>query len=138
MKKIPKFLPLAVVVAACLLPLFFPSCANTTEAPSGGKKDTIPPYIIDIKPLPGAVGVPLHGASFVFTFNEYVTIKTPANIVLSPPQTKMPKSRIRGYNLVVSFEEPLEPNTTYTLSFTDAIADANEGNMFPEIGRAHV
>ena len=43
MKKIPKFLPLAVVVAACLLPLFFPSCATPTEAPSGGKKDTIPP-----------------------------------------------------------------------------------------------
>ena len=129
--KIPRFLPLAALVTACLLPLFFPSCANTTEAPSGGKKDTIPPYIIDIKPLPGAVGVPLQGASFVFTFNEYVTIKTPANIFLSPPQAKMPKSRIRGHNLIVSFEEPLEPNTTYTLSFTDAIADTNEGNMFP-------
>ncbi|MCR4824432.1 MAG: Ig-like domain-containing protein [Bacteroidales bacterium] len=129
--KIPKFLPLAALVAACLLPLFFPSCANTTEAPTGGKKDTIPPYIIDIKPLPGAVGVPVEGASFVFTFNEYVTIKTPANIFLSPPQVKMPKSRIRGHNLIVSFEEPLEPNTTYTLSFTDAIADTNEGNMFP-------
>ena len=129
--KIPKFLPLAALVAACLLPLFFPSCANTTEAPSGGKKDTIPPYIIDIKPLPGAVGVPLQGASFVFTFNEYVSIKTPANIFLSPPQNRIPKSRIRGHNLIVSFEEPLQPNTTYTLSFTDAIADTNEGNMFP-------
>lgn len=129
--KIPKFLPLAALIAACLLPLFFPSCANTTEAPSGGKKDTIPPYIIDIKPLPGAVGVPLQGASFVFTFNEYVSIKTPANIFLSPPQNRIPKSRIRGHNLIVSFEEPLQPNTTYTLSFTDAIADTNEGNMFP-------
>ncbi len=129
--KIPKFLPLAALVAACLLPLFFPSCANTTQAPSGGKKDTIPPYIIDIKPLPGAVGVPLQGASFVFTFNEYVSIKTPANIFLSPPQNRIPKSRIRGHNLIVSFEEPLQPNTTYTLSFTDAIADTNEGNMFP-------
>ena len=129
--KIPKFLPLAALVAACMLPLFFPSCANTTEAPSGGKKDTIPPYIIDIKPLPGAIGVPLQGASFVFTFNEYVSIKTPANIFLSPPQNRIPKSRIRGHNLIVSFEEPLQPNTTYTLSFTDAIADTNEGNMFP-------
>ena len=129
--KIPKFLPLAALVAACMLPLFFPSCANTTEAPSGGKKDTIPPYIIDIKPLPGAVGVPLQGATFVFTFNEYVSIKTPANIFLSPPQNRIPKSRIRGHNLIVSFEEPLQPNTTYTLSFTDAIADTNEGNMFP-------
>ena len=45
-----RFLPLIIAVCACLLPLFFPSCANTTQAPSGGKKDTIPPYIIDIKP----------------------------------------------------------------------------------------
>ena len=126
-----RFLPLLILVGACLLPLFFPSCANTTQAPTGGKKDTIPPLIIDIKPLPGAVNVPLEGANFVFTFNEYVTIKTPANIFLSPPQQRQPKSRLRGKNLIVSFEEPLRPNTTYTLSFTDAIADANEGNMFP-------
>ena len=125
-----RFLPLILLVCGCLLPLFFPSCANTTQAPSGGKKDTIPPYIIDIKPLPGVVGVPLTGASFIFTFSEYVTIKTPTNIFLSPPQKRTPKSRLRGRSLIVSFEEPLQPNTTYTLSFTDAIADANEGNMF--------
>ena len=126
-----RFLPLILVVGACLLPLFFPSCANTTQAPSGGKKDTIPPLIIDIKPLPGAVNVPLEGASFVFTFNEYVNIKTPQNIFLSPPLNRQPKSRMRGHNVIVSFEEPLQPNTTYTITFTDAIADANEGNMFP-------
>ena len=126
-----RFLPLILVVGACLLPLFFPSCANTTQAPTGGKKDTIPPLIIDIKPLPGAVNVPLEGASFVFTFNEYVNIKTPQNIFLSPPLSRQPKSRMRGHNVIVSFEEPLQPNTTYTITFTDAIADANEGNMFP-------
>ena len=126
-----RFLPLVIIVCGVLAPLFAPSCANTSQAPSGGKKDTIPPLIIDIKPLPGAVNVPLEGANFVFTFNEYVTIKTPANIFLSPPQARQPKSRLRGKNLIVSFEEPLQPNTTYTLSFTDAIADANEGNMFP-------
>ena len=126
-----RFLPLILLVGACLLPLFFPSCANTTQAPSGGKRDTIPPLIIDIHPLPGTVGVPTEGATFVFTFNEYFTIKTPANIFLSPPQQRPPKARVRGHNLVVSFEEPLAENTTYTLNFTDAIADANEGNMFP-------
>ena len=126
-----RFLPLILLVGACLLPLFLPSCANTTQAPSGGKRDTIPPLIIDIKPLPGAVRVPTEGTTLVFTFNEYFTVKTPANIFLSPPQQRPPKSRVRGRNLVVTFEEPLAENTTYTLSFTDAIVDANEGNMFP-------
>ena len=126
-----KFIPLIIAVCAVLGPLMFMnSCANTTEAPSGGDKDTIPPYIVAINPLPGATGVPVRGASIVFSFNEYVTIENNANILLSPPQQKRPVARLRGRNLVVSFEEDLRPNTTYTLSFTDAIADANEGNMF--------
>lgn len=32
---------------------------------------------------------------------------------------------------MVYFEEDLLPNTTYTLDLTGAIADNNEGNMFP-------
>ena len=126
-----KFLPLILTLAVIFIPMMFThSCANTTQAPSGGDKDTIPPYIIDIRPLPGAVGVPVNGAKFVFRFNEFVTIKQATNIFLSPPQQKPPKAKLRGKNLVVSFEEPLQESTTYTLSFTDAIADANEGNMF--------
>lgn len=126
-----RFIPLILAVGAVLLPMaFIHSCANTTESPSGGQKDSIPPYITDIVPLPGAVGVPVEGMKFTFTFSEYVSIKNAANIFLSPPQQKRPVARLRGKNLVVSFEEPLMPNTTYTISFTDAIADTNEGNMF--------
>lgn len=126
-----RFVP-AIFVLLALVPLFFShSCANTTQAPTGGDKDTIPPLIIDIDPLPGAVNVPLEGAKFVFEFNEYVKVKDAANIFLSPPQAKRPKSKIKGRAVVVSFEEPLDSNTTYTLNFTDAIADNNEGNVFP-------
>ncbi|SKC52409.1 Ig-like domain-containing protein [Bacteroidales bacterium WCE2004] len=126
-----RFLPLIFLVCACLLPLFAPSCANTTQAPSGGKKDTIPPLIIDIKPLPGAVRVPTVKTTLVFSFNEYFNVKTPGNIFLSPPLQHAPKTRVRGRDLIVTFEDTLAANTTYTLNFTDAIADANEGNMFP-------
>lgn len=121
-----------LAVAAVLGPLLFaPSCANTTESPTGGKKDTIPPYITDIIPLPGTTGVPVKGATITFTFNEYVVVKEPRNIFLSPPQVKAPKHRLRGKNLIVYFEDALDSNTTYTLTFTDAIADNNEGNKFP-------
>lgn len=128
---IKRFFPL-IAAAFVLAPMFFVhSCANTTQAPSGGDKDTIPPVIIDIKPLPGAINVPLKGFSVTFCFNEYVTIKNNQNIFLSPPQEKKPVSKIKGRNLVVSFENELQPNTTYTLNLTDALADNNEGNMFP-------
>lgn len=132
MNKFRRFLPLITGLLLFALPamLMTHSCANTTEAPSGGDKDSIPPYITDIIPLPGAVGVPLTGMTFVFTFNEYVEIKNSSNIFLSPPTGKVPKSRIKGKNLLVTIEDTLRKNTTYTLSFTDAIADVNEGNIF--------
>lgn len=126
-----RFLPLIIAIAAVFGPMMFVhSCANTTEAPSGGKKDTIPPYITDIKPLPGTTNVPLD-SKFTFTFDEYVVIKTAGNIFLSPPQQKPVKSRISGKSLILTMEEPLDSNTTYTITFTNAIADNNEGNMFP-------
>ena len=125
-----KLIPIAIAFIV-LFPLFFMhSCANTTQAPTGGKKDTIPPYIVGIKPLPGAVNVPTKGAKFVFTFNEFVTIKQARNIFLSPPQQKPVKAKLQGKDLIVTFEEPLDSNTTYTLSFTGALADNNENNMF--------
>jgi len=121
-----------VASALVLLPMMFThSCANTTQAPTGGAKDTIPPIITNIKPLPGKTGFPLEKASIEFSFNEYVKIKDPKSIYLSPPQAKPPKSKIAGRKLIVSFEEPLEPDMTYTLNLNDAITDNNENNPFP-------
>ena len=122
----------AVPVALVLGAMFFsPSCANTTQAPSGGRKDTIPPVIVGIKPLPGTTGVPVHNARISFTFNEYVTVKEPKNIYLSPPLERAPKYKMHGKTLTVWFESDLQENTTYTLDLTGAIADNNEGNMYP-------
>lgn len=121
-------LPAALLLSAAL---FGHSCANTTEAPTGGLKDTIPPVIRRVVPPVGAVSVPVHGAKVIFTFDEYVTVKDPKSIFLSPPQQKRPKYKMKGKSLVVYFEEDLLPNTTYTLDLTGAIADNNEGNMFP-------
>ena len=128
---IKRFLPLIVSAAIFLPMIFIHSCANTTQSPTGGDKDTIPPLIIDINPLPGAVNVPVNGARIVFRFDEYVTIKDQKNIFLSPPPEKPLKARIKEKYLIISFESPLDSNTTYTLNMSDAIADNNEGNMFP-------
>ena len=129
--KLKRFIPLLISAAIFVPMLFVHSCANTTQAPTGGLKDTLTPLIIDINPLPGAVGVPVSGAKIIFRFDEYVNIKNPKNIFLSPPQAKPPKARIKDKFLVVQFEEPLDSNTTYTLNLTNALADNNEGNMFP-------
>ena len=129
--KLKRLIPLFAAAAVFAPMIFAPSCANTTQAPTGGPKDSIPPYITNIVPLPGTLNVPTTKTKIVFTFNEYVTIKEQKNIYLSPPLSKAVKARITGKNLVVTFEEDLRPNTTYTLDLTGAIADNNEGNMYP-------
>lgn len=129
--KLKKFLPL-IPAAIILGTLMFPSgCANTTTPPTGGPKDTIPPVLTKVFPLPGTVNVEVHKTKIRFTFNEYVKIKDANGIYLSPPQEKRPKSAIKGKSLEVSFEDDLDSNTTYTLDLTGAIVDNNEGNPFP-------
>ena len=131
MMRLRKFLPL-IPAALILGSLMFPSgCANTTTPPSGGPKDTIPPVITKIVPLPGSTNVDVHNTKIRFTFNEYVKIKDANSIYLSPPQEKRPKAVIRGKSVEVTFENDLDTNTTYTLDLTGAIVDNNEGNPFP-------
>ena len=129
-KKLSKFLPL-IPAALVLGAMMFPSgCANTTTPPTGGPKDTIPPVLLKTAPLPGTVNVPTHKTQIKFTFDEYVVVKDPNNIFLSPPLEKKPKYKMQGKTLVVSFESDLDSNTTYTLDITGAVADNNEGNFF--------
>ena len=126
-----KFIPL-IPAALVLGSLMFPwGCANTTTPPSGGPKDTIPPVLVGVKPLPGTVNVNPNKTKLLFTFDEYVKIKDANNIFLSPPLPKKPKAVIKGKSVEVTFESDLDTNTTYTLDLTGAIVDNNEGNPFP-------
>lgn len=126
-----KYFPLLPVGAVLGMMMFSHSCANTTTPPSGGAKDTIPPIMRKVNPADGSINVPTHKTKLKFTFNEYVVVKDPAGIYLSPPLEKRPKYKIEGKSVVVSFESDLDTNRTYTLDLTNAIADNNEGNMFP-------
>ncbi|HAC41350.1 MAG TPA: hypothetical protein DCF48_07295, partial [Rikenellaceae bacterium] len=129
--KLTKLLPL-IPASLILASLFIPGgCANTTQAPTGGPKDTIPPVITKVTPFPGSTRVDPGKVKLVFTFNEYVKIKDANGVYLSPPQEKKPKAVISGKSLVVTFESPLDSSATYTLDLTGAIADNNEGNLFP-------
>ena len=130
MKRLSKYIPL-IPAALVLGAMMFPSgCANTTTPPTGGPKDTIPPVLVKTSPLPGTVNVPTHKTQVKFTFDEYVVVKDPNNIFLSPPLEKKPKYKMSGKTLVVYFESDLVANTTYTLDLTGAIADNNEGNWY--------
>ena len=65
----------------------------------------------------------------VFTFDEYVQVKDAnKNIILSPPQKKSVKTKVKGKSVIVSFQEPLDSSQTYSLSFGEGIVDNNENN----------
>lgn len=132
MKKLISYMIPAVPVTIILMTMIFShSCANTTTPPSGGPKDTIPPIITEIYPALGAVNVPVTKTKLLLEFNEYVTVKDAKSLFLSPPLEKAPLYKLKGKGVVISFEGDLDSNKTYTLDVTNAIADNNEGNMFP-------
>ena len=127
MKLLPA-IPVGIILGSMI---FSHSCANTTTPPSGGPKDTVPPLITEVYPALGQTNVPRHKTKLELKFNEYVTVKDPKSLFLSPPLEKSPKFKLKGKGVVVYFENDLDSNKTYTLDVTNAIADNNEGNMFP-------
>ncbi len=132
MKKLISYLVPGIPVMLILgVMLFSHGCANTTTPPSGGPKDTIPPIITAIYPGLGQTDIPREKTKLILEFNEYVKVKDAKSLFLSPPQEKAPKYKLKGKGVVISFEEPLDSNRTYTLDVTNAIVDNNEGNSFP-------
>ena len=132
MKKcLNRFFPIIPVLGILASLMFSHSCANTTTPPTGGPKDTIPPVITKIYPVLNQVNVPTKKTKLEIVFDEYVKVKDPKSLFLSPPLEKSPKFKIKGKGVVVYFESDLDSNKTYTLDLTNAIADNNEGNMYP-------
>jgi hypothetical protein len=130
-KNISRILHALAVLVILVLIIFTHSCANTTTPPTGGPKDTIPPLIVDMYPALSQTNVPTKKTKLEIKFNEYVVVKDPKSLYLSPPLEKSAQFKLKGKSVVVFFENDLDSNKTYTLDVTNAIADNNEGNMFP-------
>lgn len=121
-----------IIIFITLIYTVIGSCANTSTPPLGGPKDTIPPTLLYVSPDSGKVNFAINKGVIEFKFNEYVVLREEQkNIILSPPQDKKLQTKIRGKSVVISFLEPLDSATTYSLNFGRAIVDNNEGNIFP-------
>lgn len=105
------------------------SCAQIVN-PSGGNKDDKAPEIIDIKP--GNKSTSFNKGKITIRFNEYIQINSPDDqIIISPPFNTKPEFVIKGKSLEVLIKDSLEPNTTYTINFGNAIGDNRENNLVP-------
>jgi uncharacterized protein (DUF2141 family) len=106
--------------------LFLYSCANIGY-PDGGAYDEMPPRVIGSVPVMGSLNNDV--SKIVIQFDEYIKLeKASEKVVVSPPQIQKPEVKANGKKVVVKLQDSLRANTTYTIDFSDAIVDNNEGN----------
>ena len=95
--------------------------------PDGGWFDDDPPVVIGSHPADQSTNVSVKKISIYF--NEYIKLEDATNkVIVSPPQLEMPEIKAAGKRIVVELQDSLKENTTYTIDFSDAISDNNEGN----------
>ncbi|MEP6676277.1 MAG: Ig-like domain-containing protein [Ferruginibacter sp.] len=98
-------------------------------APTGGPRDTIAPVLVNASPKLQSVNVT--GNKITLSFNEYVELKdVQNNVLISPLPIKAPSVDYKLKTVTVKLKDTLQPNTTYTVDFGNAIVDINEGNPF--------
>jgi len=102
------------------------SCARM-GSPDGGWFDEEPPRVINTSPTDKGTGVTT--GKIRINFNEFIKIDNPSEkVIVSPPQMEPPEIKATGRTIFVELKDSLKPNTTYTIDFSDAITDNNEGN----------
>lgn len=113
---------LAVIVAT----LAMTSCARMGN-PDGGWYDETPPRVVGASPADKATNV--HSKKVYISFDEFIKVDNPTEkVVVSPPQIEAPEIKAQGKRIAISLLDSLKANTTYTIDFSDAISDNNEGN----------
>lgn len=125
-----KNIDLIRVFAICLSGLLVYACASI-GTPSGGDYDLDPPKVVKATPTFNATNVTKGKLEIIF--DENVQIEKPdEKVIITPPQKNTPTIRAMNNKVVVQLRDTLKENTTYTVDFTDAIADYNEKNVLED------
>lgn len=102
-------------------------CANPGNGPDGGPYDETPPRLVKLSPQLGAKNE--RSRKVVLTFDELIKVENAQEkVIVSPPQIELPEIKTGGRSISVELLDTLKSGTTYTIDFSDAIVDANEGN----------
>ena len=115
--KLP-FILLLVIVAY--------SCASI-GTPDGGPYDEDPPKFVGSTPSLRSINNKKQ--KIELEFDEFIKLEKPAEkVIFSPPQMEQPELKVVGKKVSVEYLDSLRDSTTYTIDFSDAIVDNNEGN----------
>ncbi len=114
-------------VAAVAVMVTGSSCANIV-APGGGPIDSLPPRLLTAVPADSSTNI--QSNRITLTFDEFVDVDNPQqNVIVSPLPQNAPTVTRRLRTVTVTLRDTLQPNTTYSIDFGNAIKDINESNI---------
>ncbi|WP_025765160.1 Ig-like domain-containing domain [Dyadobacter tibetensis] len=117
---------LRTIIFACSILLIFGRCAQVV-APTGGKKDSIAPQLV--QSIPSNKTVNFQGNRIELLFDEYIIVDNINQKLVITPEADNPYSyKLNDETLVLNFKKKFEDSTTYTLNFGDAVKDFSEKN----------
>ncbi len=117
---------LAFAAFCYLLSVIGSGCAQIAM-PTGGPKDTIPPVLLNSNPPDRTVH--FEGNKITFTFDEYVHLQDlQMNLLVSPVPKIIPNVTSKLKTVSIKIRDTLQPNTTYSFQFGNAIQDIDENN----------
>ncbi|PID68491.1 MAG: hypothetical protein CR968_01455 [Flavobacteriia bacterium] len=121
------------LIIFCIIGLFIISCARV-GTPSGGAKDELPPVIVSAQP--DFESTHFKSRKIKIHFDEYIKLKDlNKHLIISPPQKHKPDITplgIASKTIVIKLKDTLQPNTTYTFNFGNAVVDNAEGNILQQ------
>lgn len=101
-------------------------CASI-GSPDGGRYDEEPPQVVYANPADKATNT--RQKKIKILFDEFIKLDNPNDkVTVSPPQKQVPNIQADGKSIKITLFDTLKSNTTYTIDFSDAIQDNNEGN----------
>jgi len=119
-------------VLILLLTIAAVSCARII-APSGGPEDEQGPQLISSSPLTGETNFIQN--TLTFTFNERVQARSlETDLIITPKPKGSFRTRINKNVITLTFFEPLEENTTYSLNFANSVQDVTNNNPVENLG----
>ncbi|THU37025.1 hypothetical protein FAM09_18900 [Niastella caeni] len=119
--------PFLLIIALLPSTLVQTGCANIVP-PMGGPRDSVPPRLVHMNPRDSAKN--FTGKKIVIEFDEFVQLdNVQENLLVSPVPKVNPVIESKLRTVTITVKDTLQPNTTYSIDFGNAIKDINEGNI---------
>jgi uncharacterized protein (DUF2141 family) len=121
-------LPACFIVFLLLWIAFaFPRCAQIV-APTGGPRDSIPPFLVSAVPRDSSLH--FNSKKIELFFNKFIQLQDlQKQLIIAPTPKRQPQFRSKLRSLTVTWFDTLKPNTTYIINMGNAIEDITEGNQ---------